>query len=100
MLPLSLKSPVEISTDVAKRLRARRLDANLSQEGLANRAGVTLASLKRFERTGKIAFESLVKLSFALGSAEGFEALFPPAKFESIDEVIERRKTRKRGGVK
>lgn len=100
MVSIALNSPAEIASDLAKRLRARRLESNLSQEGLATRAGVTLASLKRFERTGKIALESLVKLAFALDALDGFEALFPSREYASIDEVLERQKTRKRGGIK
>ena len=57
-----LISPGDILAVVARRARALRLQANLTQEGLALRAGMSAASLKRFERTGLIAFDALVRI--------------------------------------
>ncbi|MEL6865377.1 MAG: helix-turn-helix transcriptional regulator [Bacteroidota bacterium] len=48
----------------------------LSQAELAERSGVSLGSIKRFEQTGKIAFESLLKLAHILGQLAKFEQLF------------------------
>jgi transcriptional regulator with XRE-family HTH domain len=93
-------SPGDLLRGTAEKARARRLAANLSQEGLAARAGMSLGSLKRFERTGQIAFVSLVRLAFALGAEPEFGALFPRAKYTSVDEVLRQPKVRKRGTVK
>lgn len=82
---------------MATRLRARRLEHNLTQAALAERAGVSLASLKRFERTGEIAFLSLLKLAQVLDALQKFDDLFPEPEFRSIDDVIQRRKVRQRG---
>ena len=46
---------------------------NLSQAGLAKRSGVTLGSLKRFETTGLIAFDSLLKLALVLDCLGDFD---------------------------
>jgi transposase len=78
----------------------KQIKFDLSQEGLAARAGMSLGSLKRFERTGQIAFESLIRLAFALGAETEFDALFPRAKYTSIDDVLRQPRTRKRGTVK
>ena len=56
-----LKTPHEIQTEIAQRIKALRLEQNLSQQGLCDRSDVTLASLRRFERTGLIAFDSLLE---------------------------------------
>jgi transcriptional regulator with XRE-family HTH domain len=93
-------SPGDLVRDTAQKARARRLAANLSQEGLAARAGMSVASLKRFERTGQIAFGSLVRLAFALGAETEFDALFPRAKYASIDDVLREPRIRKRGAMK
>jgi transcriptional regulator with XRE-family HTH domain len=99
-LSVALISPGDLVRSTAEKARARRLATNLSQEGLAARAGMSLGSLKRFERTGQIAFESLIRLAFALGAETEFGALFPRAKYTSIDDVLRQPRTRKRGTVK
>jgi transcriptional regulator with XRE-family HTH domain len=43
---------------------------------LAERSGVSLGSLKRFEQNGQISFENLLKLAQILGQLEAFEHLF------------------------
>ena len=95
-----LNSPGDVLTDVAKRARALRLQANLTQEGLAVRAGMSAASLKRFERTGLIAFDALVRIAYVLNAEKEFSALFPPVPFQSIEDVLRKEKTRKRGVLK
>lgn len=49
-----LKSPQEVMKEIAERVKAIRLEQNLTQEGLSLRSGVSLGSVKRFERTGEI----------------------------------------------
>lgn len=53
--------------EIAHRIKLLRLEQNLTQQGLCDRSDVTLPSLRRFERTGLIAFDSLLRLVNALG---------------------------------
>lgn len=87
---------------IAVRLRELRLSENLSQEGLAERAGISYGSLKRFERTGQISFESLLKLALVLGVQEDFDLLFRDSlkSNASLDDIIHKPKLRKRGREK
>lgn len=71
-----LKSPKDINTDIAKRMRARRKEGKLSQLELSKRSNVSLGSLKRFEQTGEIALSSLIKIAFVLGCEDDFDYLF------------------------
>jgi transcriptional regulator with XRE-family HTH domain len=48
---------------------------NLTQSELATRSGVTWGSLKRFEREGLIALDSLLNLAMALDCLDDFERL-------------------------
>jgi transcriptional regulator with XRE-family HTH domain len=77
ILPFIIKSPQEVSAEIASKVRARRLAANLTQLQLAQRSGVTLASLKRFERTGNISLQSLLLLAVPLGCLDSFSELLP-----------------------
>ncbi len=72
------KTPTELLKEVANKLRAIRKQQKMSQTNLAERSGVSLGSLKRFESTGKISFESLLKLSNILGRLKDFETILEP----------------------
>lgn len=67
----------------------------MTQIELAERSGVSLGSLKRFEQTGKISFESLLRLAHILGRLEEFEVLFSPKEDLSQLEKLFSDKTRR-----
>lgn len=92
-------TPKDIQKQIAKRVKKARLAANLTQASLAARSGVTLASLKRFERTSEISLASLAKLAFALQMEHDFETIFMPRQPETLDELLatEQKDSRKRG---
>lgn len=88
MLPLELLSAGEAGREVANRLRALRLLRGWTQAEAAERSGMTMASYKRFERTGDIAFKSLLKVAIAFDAVQPFQALFAPPAFRSLDEAV------------
>ncbi len=75
---------------LAENFRQRRLELELTQEGLAERSGVPLPTLRKFEQKGQISLESLLKLLMVLGGIEELiKATQPkPAEFMSIDDVL------------
>ena len=87
---ISLVTPGRAQQVLAANLRQRRLDRGLTQAGLAGRSGVSVATLRKFERTGQISLESFLKLSMVLGFLEALVgATAPtPVAFASIDEVL------------
>ena len=97
ILATSLLSPEEFGLELAGRARRRRLEADLSQAGLAKRAGITTSSLKRFERSGEVSLERLVRIAMALGATRGFEQLFAADDARSLDELIAPSTPRQRG---
>lgn len=84
-----LKFPKEIAKDIALQEKQKRKQKKLTQAELSERAGINLASLKRFEQTGEISFVSLIKIGDILGEKEAFEALFMKKEYQSIQEVID-----------
>ena len=68
-------TPSEVSLELAKRLKKMRRQLKLTQADLAERSGVSLGSLKRFENSGRISLESLLKLVHLLGRLKEFENL-------------------------
>ena len=96
---LVLRSPVDLSEELAERVRRLRLDRNWTRATLAERAGVTVASLRRFETTGNSSLELLLKVAHALDRLHELDSLFRPAQARSMAELEQRtaHPERKRG---
>ncbi len=98
ILVLSGNNPNEVAMQIAARVRQRRLELDLTQEGMAARAGLTFATYRRFEQTGEISLKGLLRVAFALDSLSDFDALFSQRKYQTLDDVInDYGNTRKRG---
>ena len=99
MISIDMITSQEMIKKIAEKARAKRLALDLSQQTLSEKSGVSYGVLKKFERTGQISLESLLKLSLGLGSIGGFNSLFSTNKPEevlSLDELMKDVK-RKRG---
>jgi len=70
--------PSDIQSALAERFRKLRKAKGYSQAEMAQRSGVSLGSLKRFELTGQISLESLLKLAHLLDRLEDFMKVFEP----------------------
>ena len=75
---------------IAENVRKRRLQMDLTQEGLAERSGVPLSTLRKSEQKGNISLESFLKLLSVIGGLEEvINALKPNIpNFKSIDDVL------------
>ena len=89
---------------LVENVRERRLQMELTQEGLAERSGVPLSTLRKFEQKGSISLESFLKLLSVIGGLEEVINALKPNKpnFKSIDEVLkaDEENTKKRGRKK
>lgn len=74
-MSIILKTVQEVRKGLANRFKVRRLSMNMTQKELAARSGVTWSSLKRFEREGLIALDSLLSLALVLDCLNDFESL-------------------------
>ncbi|MCH7396615.1 helix-turn-helix domain-containing protein [Belliella sp. DSM 107340] len=99
-----LISPSKAQVKIANSIRERRLQMDLTQEGLSDRSGVPLATLRKFEQKGIISLESLLKLLMIVGGLREIVNTLKPAKsqFATIDDVLSENKhvERKRGRKK
>ena len=95
----SLMLPPDVAGVLADRVRKLRLQREWKRSTLAERSGVSAASLKRFETTAKVSLASLLKLAHALGRLSEFADLLRPPQARSIDELEARSSEpiRKRG---
>ena len=98
IVTFTISSPSDIALQIAARVKARRLELDLTQEGLAARAGVKFATYRRFEQTGEISLKGLLQVGFALNALTDFDALFAQKQYQTLDDVLnEQSVTRKIG---
>src|SRR5215211_5590856 len=98
MIPVELQAPTEVVAEIAERARELRIARGWTQQELAHRSDVALETLRRFERTGKIALERLVRIAVVLDAVGPLGELFapPPAATLADLERAERRPVRAR----
>ena len=99
MSSFHLYTPKTIATDLAEKVKALRLQANWTQQTLAERSGVSLGSLRRFEQKGQISLDALLLLVSALGRLNDFTVLLNPPQVNSLKALEARAKTRQRGRI-
>ena len=94
MIPVEVQTPAEVVEGIAERARALRIARGWTQQELAERSGVALDTLRRFERTGKIALERLARIAVVLDAVHPLGDLFaaPPATTLAELERAERRR--------
>ena len=91
----------DVIEEIKTALKRKRLELNLSQSTLAERSGVSLGTIKRFEKSGKISLQSLLKLTYVLGYFSEISALFMTDNIDTLEQWKEygsrKGKERKRG---
>ena len=82
------KTPNEIAKSLADKIKEHRKKLKISQEVLAQKSGVSLGSIKRFETKYEISLQSFIKIAIALDLDKDLEKLFTQKTYASIDEII------------
>jgi len=85
---LNQKTPNEIAKSFADKIKEHRKKLKISQEVLAQKSGVSLGSIKRFETKNEISLQSFIKIAIALDLDKDLEKLFTQKTYASIDEII------------
>lgn len=93
-------NPNDVSAQLAVRVKARRLELNLTQEGLATRAGIKFATYRRFEQTGEISLRGLIQIAYALNTLSEIDNLFAQKQYQSLDDVLNEQKANRKRGKK
>lgn len=75
-----------VLSGITERVKLRRKECKLTQQGLAKRSGVSYASIRRFESTGEISFTSLLKIADALNALADFNMLFSNEIISNLKE--------------
>lgn len=83
------KLPQQVLKNTAAKFKVLRRQNKYSQIELADRSGVSLGSLKRFETTGQISLESFLKLLHVLERLEEFDTILEPGEdLKAIEKLF------------
>ena len=87
---LSLKNETDVIREARAWVRAHRLALSWRQSDLAKRSGLGIATVRRFESSGRIGLLGFAKLMTALGLADHFLAAMksPSSAPKSIAEFL------------
>ena len=90
MLSFLPKNPQDVMEELRVKFKERRMSIGYTQMECATRSGVSLGSLKRFESSGQISLESLLKLAFVLECLGDFDGVCEPKEVmpKSIEELL------------
>ena len=69
------KTPYEVCLLLATRVKQLRAERKMSRVTLAEYSGVPAPTIRKFEETGKISLESLLKISKVFKKLSEFESL-------------------------
>jgi transcriptional regulator with XRE-family HTH domain len=86
------KTTLDILKELAQKHKVIRKQAGLTQSALAERSGVSLGIIKRFENTGRISLESLVQSAQILNRMGDFDLILNINKnMKDIDKLFSNR---------
>ena len=100
MTDIDLIAPPDVMQRMAQRAKALRLAQNITQQELADKVGIAVGTVKRFEKSGEIQFNHLLRIALVLGRLEDFSSIFAvddaPASLYDLKAEKVRQRARKK----
>ncbi len=81
-------TPQDLQHTLAQRVRALRKRQGWTQQELAERSGLGVATVARLERSGQAQFSTILQVSSALGRLEDFQDLLAAPDPSSMAELL------------
>ena len=82
--------------DIAKKLavdfRARRIEKNMTREQVAEKSGVVVSNIIRFEQKGLISLKNLIGIAMAMEYTSEIKNIFDQPKYSTMEELSQIRK--------
>ena len=86
----------ENANDIAKKLaadfRARRIEKNMTREQVAEKSGVAVSNIIRFEQKGLISLKNLIGIAMAMEYTSEVKNIFDQPKYSTMEELSQIRK--------
>ena len=87
-----LDNPDELAKEMANDFRRRRIEKNLTREQVAEKSGVAMSNIMRFEQKGLISLRNLIGIAMALGYTAELKSVFSQPKYSTMEELMQIRK--------
>ena len=81
-------NPDEIAKEIAAEFRRRRIEKNLTREQVAEKSGVAVSNIVRFEQKGLIS-KNLIGIAMALEYTSEIRHIFSQQKYDTMEELQE-----------
>jgi transcriptional regulator with XRE-family HTH domain len=78
-------SNFEIITEFSKRIKSYRIKKRLTQQELADRAGISLFTVAQIEKGKSMSFSTLIAIFRVFRMLENFEMLLPEMEISPIE---------------
>lgn len=82
----------DIAKKMANDFRARRIEKNLTREQVAEKSGVAVSNIIRFEQKGLISLKNLIGIAMALGYTSEIKNIFEQPKYSTMEELSQIRR--------
>ena len=82
----------DIAKGIAEDFRKRRIEKNLTREQVAEKSGIALANIVRFEQKGLISLKNLISIAMAMEYTSEVKNIFSEPKYSTMEELTQIRK--------
>ena len=88
----TLDNADDIAKSIADDFRKRRIEKNLTRDQVAEKSGVAISNIIRFEQKGLISLKNLIGISIAMDYTSELKNLFSQPKYSTMEELSQIRK--------
>jgi putative transcriptional regulator len=96
LIDFSTATSDQIEKALCHRLEQIRLSRNVTQESLADEAGVSVRTIRNLEKGKGVSFDTAIRAMIALGVQQVLESLLPDPSIRPVERVEARASERKR----
>lgn len=82
----------DVAREMAGDFRQRRIEKNLTRVQVAEKSGVAVSNIVRFEQKGLISLKNLIAIAMTLGYISEIKNVFSQPKYSTIEELSQIRK--------
>lgn len=82
----------DIAMKLATDFRSRRIEKNMTREQVAEKSGVAVSNIIRFERKGLISLKNLISIAMTMEYTSEVKNIFDKPKYSTMEELSQIRK--------
>lgn len=88
----TLDNADDIARALAEDFRKRCVEKNLTREQVAEKSGVAVSNIVRFEQKGLVSLKNLISIAMAMGYTSEVKNIFSEPKYSTMEELSQIRK--------